>query len=156
VVFDLVILAVVVVYLVTAPRYAGVEHLFPEAVGYPTAALAVAAASRSLVVYLRASASVRTSAAGRRAGAAGAALRRDLARYRPLAGFALVAGYAALLPVLGFRLATLLALIGGPLALGVRARRMWIVAVVAVAFTFAMAWLFSSDSGIVLPPGLWG
>lgn len=147
VIFDFVVLAAVVLYLVTAPRYPGVEHLFPEAVGYPTAALAVAAVSQSLAVYLRTRA-----VAGRAAGAH----PRDLTRYRPLAGFALVVAYAALLPVLGFRIATLLALTGGPLMMGVRPRRMWIVALVAVVFTFAMVWLFSSDSGIILPRGLWG
>lgn len=145
--FDLFILAAVIVYLVTAPQYPGVEHLFPEAVGYPTGALALAAVSRSLISALRA------RAAGRRAGVE---RQRDPGRFKPFLGFALIVAYAALLPLLGFRIATLLALTGGPLLMGVRPQRLWIVAIVAVVFTFAVVWLFSSNVGIVLPRGLWG
>lgn len=147
VVFDLVVLAAVAVYLATAPSYSGVAHLFPEAVGYPTAALAVAAVIRSLAGYLRARAAARR---------AGTSRPRDLARYQPLIGFGLVVGYAALLPSLGFRLATPLLLIAGSAALGTRLRRLWIVAITAVVFTFVLGLLFSPQSGIILPAGLWG
>jgi hypothetical protein len=177
--FDLFVLAVVVVYLVTAPSYRGVAHLFPEAVGYPTAILAVLAVVRW--VYLRfhgpaGSAEAAEASGTGTAGGAEAAGRPDGARgghgwrdwglwggreqgrerYKPLAGLILVVVYLALLPVLGFVIATLVLLIGGPLVLGVRLGQLWRVAIVAVIFTVGLLLLFSSNSGIVLPHGLAG
>lgn len=85
-------------------------------------------------------------------------VRRWLWGHRLALGvLALFALYIVGVPLLGFRLASLVFLMLAQLALGVRRpRSLAIAAVIALAFSFGIDWLFRDIFIISLPRGPWG
>jgi hypothetical protein len=91
----------------------------------------------------------------REGGAVGVALGPALVRYRlvvAVLGFFLV--YVALLPQLGFSLASLVFLLATQLVLGPKTpRAIAVMLIVALVFSFGLNWLFAEAFNVFLPRG---
>ncbi|RKR06756.1 tripartite tricarboxylate transporter TctB family protein [Kushneria sinocarnis] len=85
-------------------------------------------------------------------------IRRWLWQHRlALAVLALLTLYLLALPWLGFALASLSFLLATQILLGARSpRRLGVAGVIALVFSFGLAWVFADVFGIMLPAGVLG